>query len=302
MSTNLNFLPQTPTTETTPGTKPSPSHHSSRLTSDNGTMLRKVKSSRLKKKWPKEHDDTPKAFLRLMAFQQGKKLPKALDDGVEMTSDRVQKSARKRKAESNCTNSMPPRATTSAAQDGLEIKPGESLSSFGARVDAALPLKGLKRKSHIDKMGQQISSLGALKNVGITRTEQRMQKMYAEWRKEEARLQEQRQEAIEVAEENNYLFAGFENWEQDMHQGARNQQQALQKKKKKKKKRKKIAAANDVEDNEEDLWRKMQRKNQEEQRGRGLHDVVLAPPKLVHLPTNKLKNGGGGRSIQMTIK
>ncbi|KAF4636454.1 hypothetical protein G7Y89_g1633 [Cudoniella acicularis] len=88
-------------------------------------------------------DDTPKAFARLMAFSQGKKLPKGLDDGVRLPKKKAKQDDEGGKDDGN--DGMV--AEEKTAKEVPTIRPGERMAEFAARVDAALPVSGLINKT-----------------------------------------------------------------------------------------------------------------------------------------------------------
>ena len=78
-------------------------------------------------------DDTPKAFVRLMAAGRSSlRRGGNLDDGETKTS--------KNKKRKTPTDSSAGAALKRARPEELKIQPGESLRSFGRRVDAAMPV------------------------------------------------------------------------------------------------------------------------------------------------------------------
>lgn len=99
-----------------------------------------------------------------MSVAQGKKVRSGLDDGEDT------KTARQK------------------AED-LKIRPGEDLRAFAQRVDASLPVAGLTKKTTI-KDGKDEQGF----KVYRTRKERNMHKLYAQWREEERKIQEQKEE------------------------------------------------------------------------------------------------------------
>ncbi|KAI0122907.1 hypothetical protein BJ170DRAFT_117455 [Xylariales sp. AK1849] len=206
------------------------------------------------------HNDTPRAFKRLMAYAGGKKPRSGLDDGVMPTS----KSKKNKKA-----------GTTSTATAGNEakgkpelptIKPGERMSEFAARVDVALPVGGLINKSA--RSGRD--PLGSDMKVWRTKKERKMHKLYDEWREEERKIKEKREEELELEAEKDLEDeeAGV-SWKQNVPASTTG------KKKKKGKRAKFLGEAAEVE---EDPWEELKRKRGESRLG--LHDVAKAPPEL----------------------
>lgn len=152
-----------------------------------------------------------------------------------------------------------------------KILPGERLGDYAVRVDQALPITGLARKGRVNIVGMKERQ---------TRTEKRLQRMYADWRAEEARIKEKEEEEREQEEEEeeereaNYGTAGVE-------QGSR---------KGKKRRRKVIGEEGGADD--DDPWAEL--KTMREER-RGLHDVAQAPPVFKAVPREKFKVRDGAR-------
>jgi hypothetical protein len=255
--------------------KPLPTSKSAK---ENGIFTSELNNTRKNKKRKRNkdaEDDTPKAFLRLLAFQQGKKLPKGLDDGVKET-----KAAKKRRiaAEKDAEPSDEKKVEEKVEEktEMPTIRPGEKMSEFSARVDAALPVSGLINKGA--KGGKDPLGL----KVGRTKTEKRMHRMYDEWRAEEKRIQERKMDALEDAEEEAMDEDGQVKWKVDI--------EAQSEKKGKKKKKGKKRVLGEVEDGEDDPWAKIKRDRGE---GKiGLNDVVQAPPTFTKVPRNKFNVRG----------
>ena len=235
-----------------------------------------------KRKQAQVQDDTPRAFTRLL----GKYHPprSGLDDGI-----RPSKKARK-----ECKpETQPGTATLAPASAAVPtIQPREPLSSFAARVDAALPFSGLSTKS------------GGAKEVGRerqTRTERKMQKMQREWREEDRRRKEKLEDE-----------AGEDVYENDL--GASLETATKLKSKSSKKKRKRGGHSGDT-DNDDDPWAHLAAKRLQEDETKtaagsgpglvGLHDVVLAPPRFAKGKKGKgnlgLNRGVGGLKRQQEL-
>jgi hypothetical protein len=122
-----------------------------------------------KGKKARKENDAPRAFRRLMSVAQGKKVRSGLDDGGDTKTA-------KQKAEE------------------LKIRPGEDLRAFAQRVDASLPVSGLTKKTTI-KDGKDEQGF----KVYRTRKERNMHKLYAQWREEERKIQEQKEEEADEA-------------------------------------------------------------------------------------------------------
>ncbi|ORY71087.1 uncharacterized protein BCR38DRAFT_519551 [Pseudomassariella vexata] len=220
-----------------------------------------------RKREPTQKDDAPRAFKRLMAFADGKKPPSGLDNG---TSSKP-KSKKNKKAVVDATGTEA--AETSRAAESTEtknrleiptIRPGERMSEFAARVDAALPLSGLINKTA--RTGNDPLKL----KVWRTKKEMQMHKLYDEWRTEEQKIKEKREEELELAEEKDQEEQELGvTWKVDAQVGAKG---------KKKKKGKRSKYAGEAAEPEEDPWAELKRKRGETRPG--LHDVAKAPPEL----------------------
>ena len=212
----------------------------------------------------------------MMLFQQGKKLPKGLDDGVKLTK-------KQKKAENAAKEGKAPAPAATPQTEMPTIRPGEKLSDFSARVDAALPIAGLINKS--GKNGKDPLGL----KVGRTKTEKRMHRMYAEWRVEEAKIQERREEARELAEEEALDENGKVKISWDDDEGGTTG-------KRKKGKGKKKKAIGEIDDGNDDPWAILKAK-----RGEGpnrVSDVYQAPPTFTKIPKEKFKVRGARVDVE----
>lgn len=203
-----------------------------------------------------------------MAFRSGQKLPNGLDDGQRASN----KASKKRKlaAEKNGADSVA--AKEAPKQEMPTIRVGERMSDFAARVDAALPVSGLINKTA--RGGKDPLGL----KVARTKTEKRMHRMYDEWREEDRKLKEAREEALDLAEMEALDDDGQVRWKEDIDAGSGNQG-----KKKKGKGRKKVRG--EIDDGDEDPWEQIKRNRAEAKVG--LHDVVQAPPTFSRVPKEK---------------
>jgi len=193
---------------------------------------------------------------------------------------KVSKAERKRKAAAEKADDANIGEVASKEKQHVEaerptIRVGEKMSEFSARVDAALPISGL-----INKTGKGGKDPLGLK-VGRTKTEKRMHRMYDEWREQDKRIKEKREEALELAEEEAMDEDGQVKWKVDI-------EQSTGKKKGKGKKKKMIG---EMDDGDDDPWAQI-KKNRAEAKV-GLHDVVLAPPTFSKIPREKFKPRGG---------
>lgn len=229
--------------------------------------------NRKRKRQDDKKDDAPRAFKRLIAFAEGKKPRGGLDDGIVL-SKKQKKAAAAEAAGTAVEPTKPAKQTDKQERDIPTIRPGERLSEFAARVDAALPLGGLVTKTSV-KNGKDVLGI----KVPRTRKEKKMHKLYDQWREEERKIQEKREEEAELAEEEEMDDEqGGVKWKIDMEDDAARGG-------KKKKKGKKGRVLGEVGGKEEDPWEELKRKRGE---GKiGLHDVAKAPPELT-APTAKL--------------
>ncbi|KAF5026032.1 hypothetical protein F66182_1887 [Fusarium sp. NRRL 66182] len=118
----------------------------------------------------RNENDAPRAFRRLMAVAQGKKVRSGLDDGNDDGKSAKQKA------------------------EELKIRPGEDLRAFSQRVDASLPVAGLTKKTAI-KDGKDEQGF----KVYRTRKERNMHKLYDQWREEERKIKERKEEEADEA-------------------------------------------------------------------------------------------------------
>lgn len=206
-----------------------------------------------------------------MAFRDGKKLPKSLDDGVKQTK-------KQKKAAAAGTSSSSEAVTTTSRPEMPKIQPGERMSEFSARVDAAIPIAGLINKTA--RGGKDPLGL----KVGRTKKERKMHKMYDEWREQDKRIKEKREEALELAEEEDEDEDGATvKWKVDM--------EAAENEGKKKGKGKKKRVIGEVDDGDgDDPWAAVARARNEEPRR--FNDVVQAPPQFTKVPKEKFKMRG----------
>lgn len=213
-----------------------------------------------------------------MALKAGKGPRDGLDDGL-----RVKTSKKKNgKAANDDTAAAEAKAAAKKPEPAKEmptIRPGERMSEFAARVDAALPVMGLVAKGSKGK-----DPLG-LKTVR-TRKERKMHKLYDEWRKEEAAIQEKRREEAEEAEEKELEDDSMGvKWRLDVEAG----------RKKKGKKGKKGKSVYETDDGIDDPWAELKKKRGEAKIG--LHDVAKAPPVFKTVPKEVFKVRGAGVNV-----
>ncbi|GAP93154.1 putative urease accessory protein [Rosellinia necatrix] len=204
-------------------------------------------------------DDAPRAFKRLMAFANGKKPRSGLDNGDKPRGAKAKKRNAAQEASVTDEAEVQAKPATTAIPT---IRPGERMSEFSARVDAALPLAGLvnnSAKGNKDPLGLK---------VWRTHKEKKMHKMYDEWREQDRKIKEQREEELELeAEKELEDEESGVSWKLNM---------AGQTGGKRKKRAK----------DDEDPW-EILRKQRGEARP-GLRDVAMAPPELTAKPTKQL--------------
>lgn len=227
-----------------------------------------------------------------MAFKAGKKLPKGLDDGVNTAKQNKKK--RKLEAASEEDGDKAGVVEVSKGKQGggekaiPTIKPGERMSEFSARVDAALPVSGLINKTA--KNGKDPLGL----KVGRTKTEKRMHRMYDEWREQDRKIKEKREEAMELAEEEALDEDGQVKWKVDID--AAQGDNGAGKKKGKKGKGKKKKLIGEMDDGDDDPWAKIKELRGEKKVG--LNDVVQAPPSFKKVPKEKFKVRGARVEVE----
>ncbi|KAI1635298.1 hypothetical protein F4809DRAFT_614675 [Biscogniauxia mediterranea] len=231
-------------------------------------------NDRKRKRGAAPRDDAPRAFKRLMAFAEGKKPRSGLDNG-DGPDNKNKKKGKGKQDQSN--DSGPNTSNGNSTKDTPElpkIRPGERMSEFAARVDAALPVGGLINNSvrgNRDPLGLK---------VWRTKKEKKMHKLYDEWREEERRIREKREEELELEAERE--LEDEENgvtWKIESQSGTSG-------KKKKGKKGKRAKYIGEVDDDDEDPWEALKKKRGEVRPG--LHDVAEAPPELTVKPSKKL--------------
>lgn len=265
-------LPPTTIAQPLPVLKTNNAHEARKSNPIKSSRHVRKKSQRLKKE-----DDTPRAFTRLMNFQNGWKLPRGLDSGAPASNKR--KRSNIHKINETPSSSIP------------KILPTERLSDFSARVNAAIPVAGLTKKS------KRSSEL--LTGERQTKLEKRMQKMYTEWREAEAKRREQ------LVEEDDEL----EMEKDDVGKERRRFPARTKTKQKVKGKRRKGSMMNDGTEvpDDDDPWSHITAKRKENPIDSaspgglvGLHDVVLAPPKLTKLPKEKMREKTGQNTLKKT--
>ncbi|KAK4238501.1 hypothetical protein C8A03DRAFT_33484 [Achaetomium macrosporum] len=227
------------------------------------------KSGQKRKRGSADADDAPRAFKRLMAFANGKLPQNSLDNGDAPAGNA--KGKKKSKAENKGKNDAS--ASKPTPEQDLKIRPGERLSEFNQRVDAALPISGLVNKTV--KNGKDPLGL----KVRRTKKERKMHNMYAEWREIDRKIKERREEERELEEEKEIENEALGvSWKLEL--------EAQGKKKKGKKGKRYIGEEGGPEG---DPWEEIKKKRGE---GKvGIHDVAQAPPELKLPKKNSLVRG-----------
>lgn len=229
-------------------------------------------------------DDTPKAFARLLWYQQMKMGKRTSEDGSENNNNNNnnKNKSKKRKRDAadgdDSTTSRSKKSNASSSADAIpKILPGEKLSDYAARVDQALPLSGIKKSSK-----PASSDLPKLREERVTKHEKRLRRLQQEWREEEARIREREEEEREEKEaEYEEQLELWKQWEEEAGKGKA--------KKKGRGSKKKKGGTND----DDDPWAKL---NERARATRPVNpmDVVQAPPQLTK-PKEVFKVRGGAK-------
>lgn len=190
-----------------------------------------------------------------MAVAQGKRTRSGLDDGSDGKTAVKDKDAE-----------IP------------KIRPGEDLRSYAVRVDAALPVSGLTKKTVI-KDGKDEAGV----KIYRTKKERKMHKLYDQWRAEGRKIQEKREDELELEaekalEKDNVTSASLAKFVDE--------EPPTKTKKKGRRKRAEV---------EEDPWLALKKKRAEARVG--LHDTAQAPPELHKKTTRQLKVDGAAVNV-----
>ena len=233
-------------------------------------------------------DDTPKAFQRLMAFQQGGKRRSGLDDGTASSKKKATRQGKGKVREGSVSapgiathqSTSPPPASPSSAP---KIKPGESLSLFSQRVDQSLPLTSIPKhntRPSTTTTTTTTTTPGLEKlNPPLTKHNKKLARMQKDWREQDRRAREKKDEEDEARaekreeEELAWLSAGLDPKNPlSLSRGKRRRKGAGVR-----------AGKEDMDD--ADPWKVLEKKRREEGevRQRNLQDVVQGPPVLKSL-------------------
>lgn len=195
-----------------------------------------------------------------MAVAQGKRVRSGLDDGSDGKN-----------------------LVKDTSVEAPKIRPGEDLRSYAVRVDAALPVSGLTKKTVI-KDGKDEAGM----KVYRTRKERKMHKLYDQWHAEERKINERKEQELEQAAEKalekdaaDITSASLAEFDEEVG-------------KTKTKGRRRRAQV------EEDPWLILKRKRGEAKVG--LHDTAQAPPELNKKMSHQLKVGGAAVAVENVPK
>ncbi|TGJ80805.1 hypothetical protein E0Z10_g7945 [Xylaria hypoxylon] len=250
-------LPPTQIAKSLPVNQPKPKENGQRGAKTKGAPVQPADNLK-RKRTTTPKDDAPRAFKRIMAYASGKKPRSGLDNGDEPRGAKAKKRSAAQKAKSAETQVE----VKPAAAAVPTIRPGERMSEFSARVDAALPLAGLVNKS----MKGNKDPLGL--KVWRTNKERKMHKMYDEWREQELKAKDKREEELELEAERE-----LEEEETGVSWKLNIGTQLSGKRKKKSK-------------DDDDPWASLRKKRGETRPG--LRDVAVAPPELTVKPLKQL--------------
>jgi hypothetical protein len=242
---------------------------------------------------------------------------KKKENDKDKDSERNNSSSKKRKREEPNTSaqrskvSQPkaaaPKTTVespSASNAVPKILPGERLFDFATRVNQALPLSGIsKRSSHKSTLGSH--NLPAFRDHRLTKHEKHLRRMQQQWRAEEARIRER--EAEEQEEKEAEHEEQLEVWKEWDREAGKDKAKGG----KKKKKGKKREGPNDNNqdnndddgndnggDDDDDPWAKL---NERARAKRPINpfEVAQAPPQLIK-PKEVFKvRGTGGAKVNV---
>jgi hypothetical protein len=188
-----------------------------------------------------------------MAVAQGRKIRSGLDDGKPHKS-----------------------TTAQPATETPRIRPGEDFRSFAARVDAALPVAGLTKKTVV-KDGKDEQGF----KVYRTRKERNMHKLYDQWRAEDQKIKEKREEELDLAAERELDndAAGITSLMNEVDAAAAGKGKKARRRRQ----------------DDDDPWAELKRRRAETKVK--LHDVAQAPPELNKSTSRQLKVAGAAVDV-----
>lgn len=233
-------------------------------------------------------DDAPKAFRRLMQFQQDKAKPSSsgLDTGEsrKRKRDAGDDKQRKKKNEPAATSVK----ESAAGSDIPKILPGEKMADFAARVDRELPLSAMKKSNK-----PASSDMPKIREERVTKHEKRLLKLQRQWREEEAQIRDKENAEKEdrEADMEDQLHL-WKEWAAEAGTGKGKKNPTTTKKKNRGKGRDHQAGDSDIDD-DPDPWAKLKNPERMNKPANPL-DVAQAPPQLTK-PKEKFKVRGGAR-------
>ncbi|PYH91709.1 hypothetical protein BO71DRAFT_486025 [Aspergillus ellipticus CBS 707.79] len=243
-------------------------------------------------------DDTPRAFRRLMQFQNPKPTTPSTTQSSSNTNNKKRKrgnnhsstapdndasSSRKKKSPgTTTTDDVSPSASTSdpsATTPTLakpQILPGEKLSDFAARVDREMPLSAMNRSA---KPGQS-ADLPKVRESRVTKHEKHLKRLQAQWRKDDKEiLGKEAAEREEREEEMDEQLQLWKEWKVEAGQGRA---------------KKKGGGGGKKAEEDPDPWAKLKKRDRMNNKQVNPLDVVQAPPQLTK-PREIFKVRGGAR-------
>jgi hypothetical protein len=257
-----------------------------------------------KSKNSKWADDTPRAFSRLMRFQQTGKIPSGLDDGNGKPQSKKRKRGGEEKKEENKDTMKTSKSAKAAAKEkekaaAIKILPGEKLSDFAARVDQAMPLSAMKKSQRTT----QSDNISKIREERITKHEKHLRKLQKGWREEEARIRAKEVEEQELREaQDDDLADLWKEWQVEAGK-VKNKKKAPASKKKKRKHGKgddNDDNVDDDDDDDDDPWAKL---NTRERAAKPINplEVVQAPPESLAKPREifRIRRGAGGAEVDV---
>ncbi|KAJ5800224.1 uncharacterized protein N7518_002292 [Penicillium psychrosexuale] len=229
-------------------------------------------------------DDTPKAFRRLMQYQQtGRRAPSGLETGERPNKRKrnaTEDSTASSKKPAKAAETQKPKPAVKEKTETPKIMPGERLAEFVARVDREMPLS---------QMTKSVKTGDAKNKEQHKRTkhEKHLLRLQKGWREQDAKIRDKEQEEREEREEE--MEAELRQWKEWEIEAAGGKKKAA------KKSKKKGTNANgdaDSGDDDPDPWAKL--KKRDEERKRNPFEVAKAPPQLVK-PREIFKVRGGAK-------
>ncbi|CAI7644013.1 unnamed protein product [Penicillium viridicatum] len=230
-------------------------------------------------------DDTPKAFRRLMQYQQtGRRAPSGLETGERPNKRKrnaTEDATASSKKPTTAAETQKPKPSAKEKAEMPKIMPGERLAEFVARVDREMPLS---------QMTKSVKTGDAKNKEQHKRTkhEKHLLRLQKGWREEDAKIKEREQEEREEREDD--MEVELRQWKEWEIEAAGGKKRAAAKKNKKK-----GSNANgdaDSGDDDPDPWAKL--KKRDEERKRNPFEVAKAPPQLVK-PREIFKVRGGAK-------